>query len=304
MGIFSRLKKIDSVELESIVNKKDAVKKSALFVLGCLISALSYNLFFVPNNFVNGGLGGLGIVLNHYFQIDPRLVLLLGNFILIIISILILGFKESLLSIVGSITSIAFVYATKDIPDMINFSFDNILLYVLAAGVVGGFGDALVYKAGFNTGGNSIVALIVQHYKNKPLGIILRNVSLIVIFFGGIAFGYTSVMYSLIIMFISTYLVDKMLIGISESKMFFIHTNKQEEVKDFVIKIIESGVTELESHGAYSRKKNKILMCVVPTERYTLLKNAIKEVDPNAFIVVSDCYEVLGGTERRKLSFK
>ena len=183
MGILKRLRKIDidSVELENIVNRKDAVKKSLLFVIGCLISSLSYNLFFVPNNFVNGGLGGLGIVLNHYLEIDPRMVLLIGNLILIIISIIILGVKESLLSTVGAITSIAFVYATKDIPDMINFSFDNILLYVLAAGVVGGFGEALVYKAGFNTGGNSIVALIVQHYKNKPLGIIIRNVSLVVI---------------------------------------------------------------------------------------------------------------------------
>lgn len=304
MGIFSRLKKIDSVELENVVMKKTAIKKSALFVVGCLISALSYNLFFVPNNFVTGGLGGIGIILNHHFSIEPQTVILLGNAILIVLSLIILGFKDSLLSIIGATTSTAFVYLTKDFPSMINFSFDNILLYVLAAGVVGGFGDALVYKAGFNTGGNSIIALIIQHYISKPLGSLIRYISLVVIAIGGFSFGYTSVMYSLIIMFISTYLVDKVLIGISESKMFFIHTEKEEEVKDFIIKIIESGVTEFDSRGSFSKKKKKMLMCVVPTERYTLLKNAIREVDPDAFIVVSDCYEVLGGTERKKLSFK
>ena len=71
----------------------------------------------------------------------------------------------------------------------------------------------------------------------------------------------------------------------------------------FILKIIESGVTEFDTKGAYSHKRRKMLMCVVPTEKYTLLKNAIHEIDSDAFIVVSDCYEVLGGTKRKKLSF-
>ena len=304
MGLLSRFKKIDSETVENNVLQKEAFKKSALFVIGSLISALSYNLFFVPNNFVGGGTGGVGIVLNHFFGVNPRLIILLFNLIFIIISLFTLGVRKSLLSIIGATTSTIFVYLTADFPEMINFSFDNILLYVLAAGVVGGFGEALVYKAGFNTGGTSILALIIQHYRKKPVGVLVRNLSFGVIILGGIAFGYTSVMYSILITFISTYMVDRILIGISESKMFFIHTDKQDEVKDFIIEIIESGVTEFDSHGAFSQKKKRILMCVVPTERYTLLKSAIKEIDPDAFIVVSDCYEVLGGTERKKMNFK
>ena len=297
-------KRINSEKLASVVIQKEAAKKSALFVIGCLISALSYNLFCVPNNFVGGGLGGFGIVLNHFFGFEPSTVILVGNSIFIIASIFTLGFKKSLMSIIGATTSTIFVYLTKGVPALINFYFDDILLYVLAAGVVGGFGEALVYKAGFNTGGTSIIALIIQHYKKMPLGNLLRYLAFAIILSGGVAFGYTSVMYSILITFISTYLVDRILIGISESKMFFIHTDKEEEVKDFILKIIESGVTEFDIHGAYSHKKKKMLMCVVPTERYSLLKSAIKEVDEDAFIVVSDCYEVLGGTERKKLSFK
>ena len=276
----------------------------ALFVIGCLISALTYNLFCVPNNFVGGGLGGFGIVLNHFFGVEPSTVILVGNTIFIIASIFTLGFKKSLMSIIGATSFTIFVYLTKSVPVLINFYFDDILLYVLAAGVVGGFGEALVYKAGFNTGGTSILALIIQRYKKIPLGNLLRYLAFIIILSGGFAFGYTSVMYSILITFMSTYLVDKILIGISDSKMFFIHTDKEEEVKDFILKIIESGVTEFDIHGAYSHKKKKMLMCVVPTERYSLLKSAIQEVDEDAFIVVSDCYEVLGGTERKKLSFK
>ena len=295
-------KKINSEEVKNRLIHKDAAKKSFLFVIGTLISALSYNLFFVPNNFVGGGLGGVGIILNKLFSIDASLVILVGNAILITISIFTLGFKESLTSVIGATVSTIFIYVTKDIPSMINFYFDDVLLYVLAAGVVGGFGESLVYKAGFNTGGTSIVALIIQHYRKQPLGGILRIISMFIIIAGGFTFGYTSVMYSLIITYISTYLVDRMLIGISDSKTFFIHTDKEDEVKDFILKIIESGVTEFDSHGAFTHKRKKMLMCVVPTEKYSLLKSAIKEIDPDAFIVVSDCYEVLGGTKKSRLS--
>lgn len=286
------------------VLKKQMLKRTSLFVIGAFISALSFNLFYVPNNFVSGGLGGVAVILNNFFPCDVSLVIMIGNAIFILLSICILGFKESLMSIVGAITYSLFVYATRNIPEVINFSFDNILLYVLAAGVAGGFGESLVYKAGFNTGGTSIPALIIQKYKKIPLGKILRIFSIVVILAGGITFGYTAIMYSLIISTISTYLVDKMLIGISDSKTFFIQTSKEDEVKEFILKVIESGVTEFDTKGAFTNARKKMLMCVVPTEKYSFLKSAIEEIDPQAFIVVSDCYEVLGGTKRKKLSFE
>ncbi len=297
-------KRINSGEIKNRVIKKQSLKGAILFVVGTLTSALSFNLFCVPNNFVSGGLGGIGIILNHFFSnINVNLVILLGNLLFIIISLFTLGFKESLMSIVGATVFTVFLYVTTDIPELINFKFDNILLYVLGYGVASGFGESLVYKSGFNTGGTSIIARILQKYISLPLGKILRYISIIIILCGGAVFGYTALMYSLIIMVISTSIVDKMLIGISDSKTFFIHTTKEDEVKDFILKIIESGVTEFDTKGAYSRKRRKMLMCVVPTEKYTLLKNAIHEIDSDAFIVVSDCYEVLGGTKRKKLSF-
>ena len=295
-------KRINSEKIRAKVYDKQIAKRTALFVIGALISALSFNLFYVPNNFVSGGTGGLAVIFNELFNTNVSLVILIFNIIFIIVSIICLGFKESLLSIVGATVYTLFVYATEGIPSLINFSFDNILLYVLAAGVVGGFGESLVYKSGFNTGGTSIIALVIQKYKKVPLGQLIRNMAYAVIIAGGIVFGYTAIMYSLIITVISTYLVDKMLIGISDSKTFFIQTSKIDEVEDFILKVIESGITEFDTKGVYSHRKNNMLMCVVPTEKYTFLKSAIQEIDADAFIVVSDCYEVLGGTKRKKLS--
>ena len=300
MGLF---KKINSEKVKSDLLEKEAASRSAMFVFGCLIAALAYNLFYVPNELVGGGLGGLAIIANKHLGISPSEFILMGNAILIIISIITLGLKDSIISLVGATVYTAFVYFTKDIAGTLNFSFDNELLYVLAAGVVGGFGEGLVYKSGFNIGSISILATIISHYKKQSMGHLLRVISIIIILFGGFTFGYSSLMYSIIIIVISTYIIDKILIGISDSKIFFIQTDKKDEVTDFILKIIESGVTELDSHGAYSHKRKKMLMCVVPSERYTLLRSAIKEIDPDAFIVVCDCYEVLGGKRRKKLPF-
>ena len=84
-------------------------------------------LFFVPNNFVGGGLGGVGIILNELANLDPTLVILIGNLILVIISLFTLGVKKSLLSIIGAATSTAFIYLTRNVPALIHFHFDDIL---------------------------------------------------------------------------------------------------------------------------------------------------------------------------------
>ena len=91
-------KRINSGEIKNRVIKKQSLKGAILFVVGTLTSALSFNLFCVPNNFVSGGLGGIGIILNHFFSnINVNLVILLGNLLFIIISLFTLGFKESLM---------------------------------------------------------------------------------------------------------------------------------------------------------------------------------------------------------------
>ena len=300
MGLF---RKINSQKIKDDLMQKEAASRAAMFVFGCLIAALAYNLFYVPYDLVGGGLGGVEFIINERTGIAPSDVIIYGNAILIIVSILALGLKDSVVSIVGAVVYTAFVYFTKDVTGLINFSFDNKLLYVLAAGVVGGFGEGLVYKSGFNIGSISVLATIIGHYRKQPMGYLLRVISIIIILLGAFTFGYSSLMYSIIIVVISTYLIDKIIIGISDSKTFFIQTDRKDEVTDFIINIIGSGVTELDSHGAYSHKRKKMIMCVVPSERYTLLRSAVKEIDPEAFIVVSDCYEVLGGKRRKKLPF-
>ena len=194
MGILRLFKKkINSKEVEIRVVNKTVFIKTILFVCGALISAISFNLFCVQNNFVLGGLGGIAIILNKIFSINSSLVILIGNVIFILISIFTIGTRKSLLSIVGASVYTAFVYFTSDFAELINFHFDNILLYVLAAGIVGGFGEGLVYKSGFNTGGTSILAVVLEKYTKRTIGELLRYMAYIIILAGGITMEKTTI---------------------------------------------------------------------------------------------------------------
>ena len=299
--MFELFNNFNPYDIEKSINNKYKFVKIFILLFGITLSALSFNLFFVPKNFVSSGLTGVAVIVSHYSNMSPALFLLIGNIILIILSIITLGLKNSYKNIVGALLYTAIVYLTEDFVNILHFSFDDILLYVLAASFIGGFGEGLVYKMGYSTGGTSILALILGKYFKKPIGQILKWLGYMVILIGGFSFGYTSIMYSLIIVSISSLIIDRMILGISNTKMFLVITHKEKQVKKYVMEVGNCGVTELESRGAYSKDKMNVLMFVVPTEKYFSIKLAIQEIDENAFIVVNDCYEVLGGTKRKKL---
>ncbi len=301
MGWLKRQREKQS-ELFNSIKKKNMARTIIFMLVGSFLSAASVNLFFVPNNFVTGGVTGLGIVANELTGMNVATFVFFGNVFMIGLGLIFLGSDKIIGSIFGSLLYSLFLFLTEDIAIWLNFSFDNILLYALAAGIVNGFAEALVYKIGYSTGGTSILGLIIAEKAKKPIGKVMRIISITIILVGGFTFGYTMVMYAIIIASISTFMIDKVTLGISDSKMFMVQTKKTEEVKEFIMQVIQSGVTEYTIKGGYSSFKKDMLMCVVPTEKYTYLKSAIKEIDHDAFIIVSDCYEVLGGTKRKKLT--
>ncbi len=301
MGWLKRQREKQS-ELFNSIKKKNMARTIIFMLVGSFLSAASVNLFFVPNNFVTGGVTGLGIVANELTGMNVATFVFFGNVFMIGLGLIFLGSDKIIGSIFGSLLYSLFLFLTEDIAIWLNFSFDNILLYALAAGIVNGFAEALVYKIGYSTGGTSILGLIIAEKAKKPIGKVMRIISITIILVGGFTFGYTMVMYAIIIASISTFMIDKVTLGISDSKMFMVQTKKTEEVKEFIMQVIQSGVTEYTIKGGYSSFKKDMLMCVVPTEKYTYLKSAIKDIDKDAFIIVTDCYEVLGGTKRKKLT--
>jgi uncharacterized membrane-anchored protein YitT (DUF2179 family) len=107
-------------------------------------------------------------------------------------------------------------------------------------------------------------------------------------------FGWTNLMYSLLTLYIISIMVDKVILGISQSKAFYIITDHETDVKRFITTELGYGVTVLEARGGYTGNREKLLMCVIPTKQYFNLKEGIAKIDKNAFFIIVDAYEVSG----------
>ena len=88
---------------------------------------------------------------------------------------------------------------------------------------------------------------------------------------------------------------DKVVLGISDNKVFYIITDKDEEIKTYIMDYLKHGVTIFDVKGGYKKEKDNVLMTVLPTKDYYRLREGIKEIDKNAFFIVTDSYEVFGG---------
>ncbi len=282
------------------VLKKEVIKisKSSLFdfamlLLGATIMALAFNLFFIPNDIVIG-FSGLSIVASELWGIKPSYFIAAGYAVLVLLSFIVLGFKSTKRSVIGSILYPLLVEATSYLTIYISFNEVEPILLIILGAVSLGFGSGLVYRFNYSTGGSDIINQIISKFLKRPIGysMILSNIFIISV--GFFTFGINAVIYSLVVAYIMSIVIDKVMIGISESKTFNIITESESEVKKFLLSNLSHGVTVTEGRGGYTGNVIKVIMCVVPTKEYMIVKEGILNIDKNALILVSDVYEVVG----------
>lgn len=277
------------------VEAKDKLKRYFELVIGILLIAIAFNLFLLPNELVFGGVSGLSIIVSKFITIDASTFIMIASLLLLVVSFLVLGKSDTKASIVGSILFPIFVNITANIGEYIKLDTGNVLLSAVFGGIIYGFGAGLVFKAGFTTGGTDIINQILSKYLHMSMGNAMLISDGLIVVLGGFFFGATKLMYALIVIYIIGLMTDKVLLGISNSKAFYIITNEDEKIRDYLLNELHHGVTIFSVKGGYTHKKDEVILCVVPTREYYRVKEGIHEIDSEAFFVVCDAYEVSGG---------
>lgn len=283
---------------------KEKFKNFIIFLIGLIILAINYNLFVLPNEFNIGGMTGIATMLNYLCKINPSYFIFGSSVFLLILSYFTLDKNTTYNSIIGAILYPLLIDFVKPLCDVIApfLNFSNIVILIIIAGVLLGIGNGLVYKSGFTLGGSDIIMKIIHKYQHLTEGNSQLLMNTVIVLLGILVFGIPSAIYSLILLIISTNIVDKIIIGISTSKMFLITSKKYRKIQDYAINQMQTGVTILDTTGGFMFEKGKMLQIVVPTRSYNAFREKILEIDPNAFIVVNDCYEVTGGKKNKKQS--
>ena len=274
---------------------KKKIKRYGSFIIGCLLVAISYNAFLANHDLVPGGISGLAIILNHLFGINNALFVFLVGIALLIISYFLLGKEKTKYSILGTIIFPIFLELTVGITKIFTIDSSQLLLASLFGGVIYGVGVGMILKAGFTTGGTDIINQILSKYLKISMGKAILITDGIIVFISAIVFGPIHLMYSVLVLYILSIMSDRIILGISDSKAFFIITEQDDLVKDYVLSELGHGATIFKAKGGLNKENQNVLLCVLPTKDYYKLRAGINAIDKEAFFVATDAYEVYGG---------
>ena len=287
-----------STPILSRIFSSNIVYRYTFVTLALIIAAISYNVFLKPFSIVTGGTNGLAVLLEHFLNINSALIIFLLYFIFLILSFIFLGKEETIATAYITFIYPLLVYFTEDLTYIIKP--DNYLLAAFFAGVLSGVANGVIFKVGFNTGGVGVCSKIIFKYIKIPISTANFLVNCTIVLAGAFSFGFAVVLYAVVVLVINKIISEKILVGISAGKAFYIISDKYLEISAFLTDYLKHDVTMFDTIGKYTNVKNKMLMVVIPTEEYYVLKESILEIDSKAFVFIADSYEVLG--EDRSIS--
>ena len=281
------------------INEKNKAIRIIIYIICVILVALSYNIFFVPNEIVMGGMGGLAIVIKRLTGLNTSIFLLLSTVVLLMMSYIFLGYKETRRNAICAIVFPVVVSLTEPINKIISINFDSFLFTCLIAVITYSIPLGLIYKIGYSTGGADILNQIICKFAKTSVGQASIYINTIIISISAFVIGLPKTVYAIFSLLLDSKMVDFIILGNSDSKLCIIKTKNTNYLEDFLIKDYNVGYSLLNSNGAVDTKKRKTIMCVVTSREYYKFINLIRDLDSDAFFVTHDCYEVLGGNNKR-----
>ena len=289
-------------EILKKVEQKNKTIRLIIYLISCIILAFCYNLLFVKNNLVIGGIGGLAIILKKLFNINTSITTAVATIILLILSYILIEKKETKKNGICAVTYLLFIIITEPLANKVNIQFESFLFTVLIASLIHGVSLGIIYKVGYSTGGGDIINQIICKYAKTSIGQASSYVNFLIIFTAIFILGIPKTIYALFSLMIVNKIIDFVVLGNSDSKLCIIKTKNINYIEDFLKNDFNIGYSILSSKGGTENKKRKTIMCIVTSREYYKFKNLILSIDPSAFFVTHDCYEVLGGKNKRILN--
>lgn len=270
----------------------ETVKDYLLITAGALLCALAVDMFLAPNQVVAAGVTGIAQLANYLWKWPIGLVTLLLNVPLLMAGVKWGGgFKVLWRTIYAVVVmSVAIDALTYTVPAVKG----DPLIYTLFGGLLDGIGVGLVLRARGTTGGTDIIAQLLYRYRRIGFGTVflVSNVAILVLAIPVV--GLAKVLYAVLVTYISSRVLDTVQEGLGYARAVFIVTERVEEMREAILKQVGRGLTVLQGQGGFSKEPKPVLYVVVSRTQISSLKRLVADIDPNAFVVVSEAHEVLG----------
>lgn len=277
---------------KKLLKVKEFLIDMIYLTLGCAIMAIGTAVFLLPNQLSTGGFTGIATIFYYLFHFPMGTVILTLNIPFFILAFFKIGKKLVIKSIIGTSLLSLFIDLFEKIPTLTN----DILLACIYGGIFIGFGLALVLKANASTGGTDLITYIARAYRPyiKTSSIIVVVdviiIGLNVIFFKKVEIG----LYSAISIYLMGKMIDIVFEGINFTKMVYIISQKYEEISKEIDKQLQRGSTGIYAKGMYTNTDKMMLMCVGARNEVARMKQIATQIDPKAFIIISNARETWG----------
>lgn len=262
----------------------------AQIVLGCIVGGAAYPMFLVPCRIAPGGLTGVATILNHLFGLPVGVTSLAMNVPLFLIGYRAMGRIFAFRSLIATVLFSLAIDLIRIAPVTV-----DPLLGTLYGGVLLGAGLGLILRGSATTGGTDMIARMVhRRWPFISVGTFLFAIDFVVVVAAGLLMGVSEALYALICIFVSSKVIDVVMIGFGGNKACWIISERWEQVTARILRQMDRGATLMTARGAYSRTERPVVLCVVSRQEVPQLKSIVRDEDEAAFMFVTEAHEALG----------
>jgi len=265
----------------------------AAVVAGNIIVAFAIAAFILPKNLIAGGTTGLAIILNHFFGLNISLVVLIFNGFMFFVGAALLGRKFALTTILSTLIFPTFLSFFRTLPALQDIT-DDILLSAIYAGILCGLGVGLVFKAGASTGGMDIPPLLLNKHFHIPVAVGMYAFDVIFLLVQALFSSMEQILYGLIMVFLTSLVINKVMVAGTNKMQLFIISKKYEEIKEALLYVQDVGLTMVNVETAFEGVQQQAALCVVEQRKLPALNALVNQIDPFAFVIIGQVHEVAG----------
>ena len=259
---------------------------------GCLIAGCSINLFLVPAHLLTGGVTGIAIIAYYLVQLPIGVQTFLYNIPLLIASWKTLGRSYTIDVIIGTAIFSFLLDLTR--PLNAYAPVQDLMLSAIFGGIFSGIGYGIVFRMNGSTGGFDIIGAIAKKYWSLNMGSVIFAFNCGIMMVAAFLFGVAPAMFTLICMYMTGTVTDKMIAGFNRRKAVLIISDQAQHIAEGIITEVGRGVTFLHGQGAFTRRERNIVFVIVNLTQIAKIKLIANLFDPNAFMIIISANEVMG----------
>ena len=281
----------------SDLKKQTSIKTLLVIAFGVFIEACAITFLIFPNQILTGGTAGVAVALQPLIHVDP-----IWTSNILVVSLFVLGYfclgkQFAIKSFAATVFYPIFVFGLNYVYSLFPTDFFVMPDYLASiyAGILVGIGLGLVFYANASTGGMDILALLIHKYFKIKEGDAVTIVDGLTVILGIFTYGLAPALVGMISVYVCGYTINQtMMINTSHRKELMVISDKWNEIREYILNEVDRGLTYWKGFGGYTQDEKVILMCIIDQKEYPEIEAKITEIDPVAFIAVSDVHKVHG----------